>query len=684
MATTTTEAASAGGWKCARCTFHHHAPGTRCAMCNELRTTKQQMIQFIQGVPITESGAAAVAASSQNSLVGDTKRPAVSHKNIGTISSHISSVGASASSTLNAKVMVNPYQKSRQHQQPSNRSRSGCHNLSQPNSNANTIRTNTTTATVPLKIPTPKKPPASKRKTAPAPALATNPFAMNASKPVAKVRLVYHPGPVPLHPEFSKTWIYPAAAENFPQRQYQVEMSKSACLRNTLVSLPTGLGKTLIAAVVLYNYYRWFPTGKVIFMAPTLPLVNQQVHACYEIMGIPASDTAILTGRVSAERRTIIWKERRVFFCTPQTVQKDLEGARCPAKQVVCVVLDEAHKTTGDYAYVKVVQLLQAAGAKFRILGLSATPGTNILAIQAVVDALRINKIEARNDADPDVAKYIHERQHENVVVKQTSAGKTIERALHTLVGPLLDRLRSSNAIPRISGNATVTAYSLMLAREQFQKTRDGDNSMIGWFLAAQQFVQMRSDLHKHGVGMVRSRMMQLRTERQRGMMATIVKGPEFQQMWEVVAKSTWDPNSTQADVQDKLMNNPKLTKLREILTEHFERARACSQSSRAIVFSQYRGSVSEIVSILASSQPLIRPRHFVGQGKGGTGKADGSGSTTANVKGMKQVEQQQVIREFRDNVHNVLVCTCIGEEGLDIGQVDLIVNFDMLRSRKS
>ena len=35
-------------------------------------------------------------------------------------------------------------------------------------------------------------------------------------------------------------------------------------MQNTLVSLPTGLGKTLIAAVVMYNYYRWFPTGKVV------------------------------------------------------------------------------------------------------------------------------------------------------------------------------------------------------------------------------------------------------------------------------------------------------------------------------------------------------------------------------------------------------------------------------------
>jgi ERCC4-related helicase len=57
-----------------------------------------------------------------------------------------------------------------------------------------------------------------------------------------------------------------------------------------------GLGKTFIAAVVMYNFYRWFPQGKVIFMAPTKPLVHQQIDSCYKVMGIPREDTAELTG----------------------------------------------------------------------------------------------------------------------------------------------------------------------------------------------------------------------------------------------------------------------------------------------------------------------------------------------------------------------------------------------------
>jgi hypothetical protein len=58
--------------------------------------------------------------------------------------------------------------------------------------------------------------------------------------------------PPPRH----RYWLYP---KNMPVRPYQFDMAAAALRANTLVALPTGLGKTFVAAVVMLNYYRWFP-----------------------------------------------------------------------------------------------------------------------------------------------------------------------------------------------------------------------------------------------------------------------------------------------------------------------------------------------------------------------------------------------------------------------------------------
>jgi hypothetical protein len=63
-------------------------------------------------------------------------------------------------------------------------------------------------------------------------------------------------GGIKADPEAALTWIYP---RDVPERSYQVAAITTALLQNTLVCLPTGLGKTMIAAVVMHNFARWFP-----------------------------------------------------------------------------------------------------------------------------------------------------------------------------------------------------------------------------------------------------------------------------------------------------------------------------------------------------------------------------------------------------------------------------------------
>ncbi|KAL7456676.1 hypothetical protein ACHAWC_008166 [Mediolabrus comicus] len=459
--------------------------------------------------------------------------------------------------------------------------------------------------------------------------------------------------------------------ERYPERTYQLEMSQSAILSNTLVSLPTGLGKTLIAAVVMYNYYRWFPTGKIVFCAPTRPLVSQQIEACYKIMGIPERHTAEITGRLQNTSRKAFWDNKRVFFCTPQTLMKDIEEDRCDPTQIVCLVLDEAHKATGRHSCALLSQMIQDAGGKFRLLALSATPGTDIKSIQAVIETLKISRIEARTEDDPNVKKYIHNRQEEVISVKQPDVIKILDKKLLEFVKQPLERLRSVNAANRLmGGSANLGTYAVMKAQEEYIN-RTGDHRMYHTFQALRCLVDVRIGLKNHGIQYALQNIARKEMEA-KGPLRSIFHSEEFRALKTEMQVAAGDPTECLSQ------NNPKYEKLTEVLLEHFERKKAIGESTRVIVFSQLRESVMGIVSMLSlKNSSLIKPTPFIGQSK----KKESERNPGQEGAGMNQAQQQRILQQFNDGHFNVLVCTCVGEEGLDIGDVDLIVNFDILKS---
>lgn len=114
------------------------------------------------------------------------------------------------------------------------------------------------------------------------------------------------------------TWIYPASKAF---RSYQFKIVRGSLFENTLVTLPTGLGKTFIASAVMFNYYRWFTDGLIFFLAPTKPLVSQQVVAFAQaIPEVRLYDICELNGTMPKQKRADAYRKSRVFFMTPQTL----------------------------------------------------------------------------------------------------------------------------------------------------------------------------------------------------------------------------------------------------------------------------------------------------------------------------------------------------------------------------
>lgn len=464
------------------------------------------------------------------------------------------------------------------------------------------------------------------------------------------------------HDELS-TWVYPLNLG--PIRDYQFSIVKNGLFNNTLVALPTGLGKTFIAATVMLNYFRWTKRAKIVFVAPTKPLASQQVQACLSIAGIPRSQATLLTGETPPVLREGEWASKRLFFMTPQTLMNDLSKGFADPKSMVLLVIDEAHRATGDYAYVKVVEFIRRFSKSLRVLALTATPGSTVEGVQDIIDNLGISHIEIRTEESIDIRQYVHSRNIDTVTFDPSDEMQEVRELFSKALKPLVDKLSSQN-IYYGRDPMSLTTYGLLKSRTEWmagpgRHVNQGTKFMMfAVFGILQSLAHSIKLLNFHGIKPFYNSLAEFRaTEEGRSgpgskFKRQLLADEDFQKMMSMIER--WMK-------VDAFNGHPKLTYLCEALVNHFIDAGENS-NTRAIVFSEYRDSAEEIVR-LVNTLPLIRATVFVGQ-------ADSKRS-----EGMKQKQQIETIEKFKSGGFNVLVATSIGEEGLDIGQVDLIICYD-------
>ncbi|KAL7736435.1 hypothetical protein ACLKA6_019644 [Drosophila palustris] len=457
-------------------------------------------------------------------------------------------------------------------------------------------------------------------------------------------------------------WLYPS---NLPLRAYQHSIVQAALYRNTLVVLPTGLGKTFIASVVMYNLHRWYPDGKLIFMAPTRPLVSQQIAACQKIMPFPAEDTVELTGRLPRAKRAELWMSKRVFFATPQVVQSDMldtgDGLQFPFQAIKLLVVDEAHRAKGRYAYTQVTESIMARNRHFRVLALSATPGRTMEDVASVCRNLYISHLEVRWDQSIDVQPYIHQRSLRTIVVPLKDAIKEPRARLLQIIDPYLRQLIAADVLKGARGN--ISRNNLLFDQSRFQEQASPWTTLY----------HALELLERHGLRVFVNNF----DADDRGRDKFVLRDAALR---DLVEQTRQQLGANPLDISTRPMTNgevapmpaqldfghPKYEQARQVMQQHFE----LNPDSRAIVFCEYRESVMLIQRLLLQHRPLVRPRCFVGQSSNGNG-----------ICALTQKEQMQIMSDFRSGISNVLVATSIGEEGLDVGEVDLIVCFDICSS---
>ncbi|HVO77493.1 MAG TPA: helicase-related protein [Methanomassiliicoccales archaeon] len=435
-------------------------------------------------------------------------------------------------------------------------------------------------------------------------------------------------------------------------RDYQTNLARVASSTSTLLVLPTGMGKTVIALLVIADVLQK-KGGKVLFLAPTKPLVEQ--HACSLGDKLEGKKVGVMTGEVSPEERALVFRENDVIASTPQVVANDVRHENYSLREVSLIIFDEAHRAVGDYAYVTIGKEYQAFNGL--VLGMTASPGSSGSKIKEVCANLGIEKIEVRSETDPDVAKYMHEIQMDWVEVDVPQEMKRVIFHLNAMHDSYLKELIRLGVMDQ--KRPPNTKYLLEIGQTLQRRYRSGERHKNLFAAMSVQAMALKIGhalelAETQGVTALKLYMEKLQSE------ATSKDGTKAARM---ISHSP-DFITALNLVERMKFEHPKLAKVMTIVSRTVNEA----PGSKIMVFTHYRDTC-DLVAQKLSEIDGAKVTKLVGQ-------ADHTGE-----KGLKQKEQVGVLQKFREGEYNVLVATSVGEEGLDVASTDLVIFYEPVAS---
>ncbi len=444
-------------------------------------------------------------------------------------------------------------------------------------------------------------------------------------------------------------------AESLEERAYQSDLAEKVTKRNTLIVLPTALGKTVIAALAASHFLYNYGDKKVLVMAPTRPLVLQHRDTFLRLLKLRPQDVQVLTGKYPPNYRQRAWNgQARIYFATPQVVNNDHELGMS-LRDFSLLVFDECHRAKKNYAYTRVAKAYVDESPHPIILGLTASPGADKKKIKEICDALYIEHVEARTEEDPDVEPYVSPVAVEWKFVKLPESYQTIRGTIKEMLDERLRKLSSMGVIKKPP--QYIFRTDLLKASDELRhrigsthlKARGPLYGFLGHLSSALTLYHALELLESQGVHTLRCFL---------GRVAESQKRSHKGIFSEFTSKGVYDALSS-----GSLEDHPKIPVLQRIVLDQL----SAEPSSKVIVFTQYRDTSSYLVSKL--SEQGVAAARFVGQ------------ADKEKDSGLSQEQQAEILDKFRSGDLRVLVATSIGEEGLDIPSVELVVFYEPVPS---
>ncbi len=446
--------------------------------------------------------------------------------------------------------------------------------------------------------------------------------------------------------------------DKLEERKYQLAIAMRALDGNTMVVLPTGMGKTAVA--VLAAASRLHNTGgKILMMAPTKPLVDQHLRFFRQFLNLPGADDSsfvMFTGETAIQEREASWKTASVIFATPQVIKNDLLAGRYDLSEVSLLIVDECHRAVGNYAYVFIAQEYKKTAHNPLLLAMTASPGSDLGKVEEVCSGLGIEIIETRTEDDDDVRPYIHEKEVQYIGVDLPGPLADALAILNRLMDARLDKLKKMGFHAPARSQLSMKQLNLLNSSIQ-RRIRNHDASAYTAASIYAECMKLRhaiaitesqgSEALKQYLGRLSAEAASKKTTKAS---RRLVHDPLFQEL--ISATESWE---------DEL--HPKLDLVLNLVRIQLN----AYPESRIIVFATYRDTVGLLVKYLNESG--IDCERFVGQ------------AARDSEKGLSQKKQLEALDKFRTGEFRVLVATSVGEEGLDVPSTDMVIFYEAVPS---
>ena len=435
-------------------------------------------------------------------------------------------------------------------------------------------------------------------------------------------------------------------------REYQQKIFESCAKENCLVVLPTGLGKTLISIMLTIDRMKKYPGEKVLFLAPTKPLAEQQLNSFKKTLGELFAGMELFTGSVIAQNRKKIWQTADIIFSTPQCIANDLKKGLYDLSEVCLLIEDEAHRCVKNYDYNFIAKKYQSQSINPRIIGLTASPGSESSKIKEICRNLNVTKVELRTRESEDVKKYLKTREFEKILVEFPPEFAEIKHVLLKLIDMYVEDLKRKNML---FGPATKT--NLIMLQKKISATLSRGNRNFNYMLGASSCAQAIK--LQHALDLLETQTLASFNNYLKNIFSQASK-KQSKGVVKLASKPEFNFIFMQSnELLSKNKEHPKLEEMEKIIKKEILENKA----KRIIIFTQYRETAKKISENLNSTKG-IKSKTFIGQ-------------TLKNGTGLTQKKQKEIIGKFSEGLINVLVATSIGEEGLDIPEVDAVIFYE-------